>query len=120
VSTTIQTVPSLTTSRLLPAIAKLSERDFRVCENCSGPAMLHPRYEMAVIATGESKRVLCCACLHTLSRHDSQIWECLECGQERAWGFGRPWDSTARPALGCEACGAVTRHAFQGVVGRAY
>ena len=34
-------------TQILPAIQALSARDFKVCENCGGPAMLHPKFEMA-------------------------------------------------------------------------
>ena len=105
-------------TQILPAIHALSARDFNVCENCGGPAMLHPKFEMAQIVAGE-KAVLCCACLHQAAhsgqrmvRLGDQLWRCCACGFVRAWGWMNPWDSGMKPALGCEQCDRVTRHRF--------
>jgi ribosomal protein L37AE/L43A len=97
---------------------RLTARAFKVCENCGCPAIPHPRREVISITNGERATVLCCACLHTVSRHDNQLWTCGICGETRAWGFGRPWDSMAKPVLACGQCGAATRHRFLGVVGQ--
>ena len=108
---------------LLPAIETLAARDFKVCENCGGPAMLHPRFEMAQMVSGE-KAVLCCACLHESAfpappprlpgehRTGDQLWSCVECFGIRVWGWMQPFDSKLRPALHCADCERVTRHRF--------
>ncbi len=108
--------------KVLPAMETLSVRDFRICENCGGPAMLHPKFEMAQIVAGE-KQVLCCECLHEMVaepvrrkhgqfRLGDQIWQCVICGTDRAWGLFEPWDRELEPALECGHCHAVTRHEF--------
>lgn len=51
-------------------------------------------------------------------RFSSQVWGCVDCGRARGWGLESPWDSRANPALNCQKCDKVTRHAFLGVVGR--
>ncbi len=45
-------------------------------------------------------------------RQSDQVWECMSCGTERAWGFQRPDDAAAKPALGCKGCKVSRRHAF--------
>jgi len=104
--------------RILPAVEAMTARDFKVCQICGGPAMLHPRFEMAQIVSGE-KQVLCCSCLHDaanpgkrVTRLGDQLWGCCVCGFVRAWGMFQPWDSWLKPALGCERCDRVTRHRF--------
>ena len=52
-------------TQILPAIHALSARDFKVCENCGGPAMLHPKFEMAQIVAGEKR---CCAAAACIKR----------------------------------------------------
>jgi hypothetical protein len=118
-------------SRLLPPVQALTARDFKVCEECGGPAMLHPRFEMAQTLAGD-KGILCCDCLHEAvfptevrarSRHGlrigDQLWKCHYCGNVRAWGLSQPWDSAIRPVLVCRECDRPTRHVFKGVAGRA-
>lgn len=105
------------TARPTPAIATLAESEFRVCENCGGPAVVHPRAEMQAIVMRQRAKVLCCACLHVNARFWNQLWRCLECAAERQWGFGRPWDSGLKALLRCRACGHAARHAFARVVG---
>jgi len=48
---------------------------------------------------------------------DAQMWTCCECGTARQWGFSRPEDRKAKPALACDDCHAMTRHAFLGIAG---
>jgi hypothetical protein len=125
---TIETNPVTvaTSTRLMPGVNKLTARDFRVCEICGGPAVQHPRFEMAQIVEG-GKAILCCECLHESAfpapiqrvsgelRIGDQIWECCECNLARAWGLSQPWDSTMKPVLRCAACQNPTRHKFAGV-----
>ena len=110
------------------AMTKMTADDFRVCEGCGGPAVVHPRFEMAQIVAG-SKAILCCECLHEAAfpappirklgemRHGDQLWKCDNCRETRAWGIAQPWDSTLRALLGCGNCGHATRHRFAGIFG---
>jgi DNA-binding CsgD family transcriptional regulator len=116
--------PTVRTS--LPS-SGLTASDFKVCEGCGAPALIHPRLEIGAsnATVGPSRRILCCSCLHaeiegkviTLSiTWGAQMWNCVECWTPRKWGEGRPWDSSVRPALRCAHCQAVTRHTFQRVL----
>jgi hypothetical protein len=46
-----------------------------------------------------------------------QVWTCLECGTQRAWGLCQPFDATIKPALCCDGCHDITRHAYLGTKG---
>lgn len=108
-----------------PDVQALSPSDFKVCEYCGGPAMIHPRAELGASGSNYNgpRKVLCCACLHQATvpgetgptegvRLLYQVWQCCECGKARAWGFCEPWDRWLKAALQCGGCEAVTRHRF--------
>jgi len=46
-----------------------------------------------------------------------QLWDCVECGAVRVWGWMHPEDKMARPLLNCEGCEEATRHVFLGIAG---
>lgn len=106
----------------LPGIEKLSPRDFKVCEACGGPAMQHPRFELAQNIAG-GREILCCFCLHQATgqerratrgpfRIGDQLWRCSECDLDRAWGLLVPYDREFVPALECIRCQSSTRHRY--------
>lgn len=124
-NTTIQTLETARRALGLPAIAKISPRDFKVCEACGGPAMQHPRFEIAQNIAG-GREILCCECLHAATqsterqnakrdhrfRIGDQLWRCNYCGSDRAWGLLEPPDRQLVPALECAHCQASTRHVY--------
>jgi len=98
----------------------LQAADFKVCEECGAPALIHPRLEIGAsnATVGPARRTLCCSCLYelldanALPKIGEQMWKCVECGVKRAWGWMHPADQRLLPALRCRECGTVTRHRF--------
>jgi hypothetical protein len=118
----------MTKQGMLPVSTALTARDFKVCEECGGPAMIHPRLELGASdgLCGGSRKILCCSCLHQAAtkgrsralmyfRIGDQIWQCRLCGTERAWGLLEPADRELVPALPCARCQASTRHRYHRV-----
>jgi hypothetical protein len=79
--------------------------EYKVCENCS----------FNFFRCISSSLHYCCDCFRQLTTVENQIWSCIHCGTERAWGQGRPNDNTAKD-LRCKRCAKVTLHLYERLI----